>query len=267
MLYVLPWGLFGPKEQGFFNKIISHSFKEIYFDNSWSPIYFSFQVPLVCNLNPRKTKICLFYTSKRKAFERIGPHNENILSLIVGSLQGNGLGEKRNNATRFHIYVAAKNVEYIMWFHKIISINGYCNTNKPKIIKILGKSNKIYYSIKFRTWSFSSQNYIYDEFYNSNIKFIPTYEFLLLHLTPLALAIWIMNDGSKDGSGFRISTNCFKKDEIERQQKVLLDRYNLFCKLRHQKELFILYFPLNDMNLLASIIKPSILPCMLYKLG
>jgi ubiquinol-cytochrome c reductase cytochrome b subunit len=124
------------------------------------------------------------------------------------------------NSTRFHIHASAKNIEYIGWLQKLLSNQGYCNDKKIKLIKQIGKNNKIYYSIKIRTWSFSSWNYIYNEFYSSKIKIVPTYEFLITHLTPLALAIWIMDDGSKDGSGLRISTNCFKKEEILKLQKV-----------------------------------------------
>ena len=221
MLYVLPWGLFGPKEQ-----------------NENLP----FNLP------------------RTKALNRIGPHNENIISIIVGSLLGDGWGEKRIHSTRFHIHASAKNIEYISWLQKILNNHGYCSNKKIKIIKI-------YYSIKIRTWSFSSWNYIYNEFYSSKTKIVPTYEFLITHLTPLALAIWIMDDGSKDGSGLRISTNSFKKEEILRLQKVQLDRYNLSCTIRNQKEQFIIYIPKKEMNLLISIIKPYLVPSMLYKIN
>jgi hypothetical protein len=43
-----------------------------------------------------------------------------------------------------------------MWIHNILAINGYCNNDKPKINKQIGKNDKIYYSIKIRTWSFTS---------------------------------------------------------------------------------------------------------------
>ena len=72
-----------------------------------------------------------------------------------------------------------------------------------------------------------------------------------------------MDDGSKDGSGLRISTNSFKKEEILRLQKIQLDRYNLSCTIRNQKEQFIIYFPKKEMNLLISIIKPNLVPSML----
>ncbi len=230
MLYVLPWGLllFGPKEQN--NNI-------------------PFNLP------------------KTKAFNRIGPHNENILSIIVGSLLGDGWGEKRINSTRFHIHASAKNIEYIGWLQKLLNNQGYCSDKKFKFLKQIGKNNKIYYSIKIRTWSFSSWNYIYDEFYSSKIKIVPSYEFLITHLTPLALAIWIMDDGCKDSSGLRISTNCFKKQDILRLQKVQFDRYNLSCTIRNQKEQFIVYFQKKEMSLLISIIKPYLVPSMLYKIN
>jgi LAGLIDADG DNA endonuclease family len=61
-----------------------------------------------------------------------------------------------------------------MWLHKNIYNLGYCSENKPKLLTQIGKENKKYYSIKFRTWSYSSFNYIYDEFYYNNIKQIPS---------------------------------------------------------------------------------------------
>jgi ubiquinol-cytochrome c reductase cytochrome b subunit len=113
-----------------------------------------------------------------KSSERIGPHNIDVLSILVGSLLGDGWGEKRSNSTRFHIHCSAKNVEYIMWLHKYLSQKGYCSTVKPKILKQIGENGNIYYSIKIRTWSFTSLNYIYDSFYLDMVKVVPSLEFL-----------------------------------------------------------------------------------------
>ncbi len=185
----------------------------------------------------------------------------------IGSLLGDGWAEKRIGATRLHIHASAKNIEYIMWLHKILATHGYCRRAKPKINKQIGKNNNIYYSIKIRTWSFTSQNYIYDAFYKDRIKIIPSYEFLMDHLTPLALAIWIMDDGSKDGSGLRISTNCFKKEEIIILLKVLKDKYDLSANIRQQKLQFVIFIPKIEMVKLNKIIEKHIVKSMLYKLG
>ena len=42
------------------------------------------------------------------------------------------------------------NIEYLMWFHSVLSDNGYCSNKKPELYKIIGKGNKVLftYSIK-----------------------------------------------------------------------------------------------------------------------
>jgi hypothetical protein len=41
-----------------------------------------------------------------------GPHNEEVISLLYGSLLGDCHGEKRGNTTRFQIKQSSINVEY-----------------------------------------------------------------------------------------------------------------------------------------------------------
>jgi hypothetical protein len=46
---------------------------------------------------------------------------------------------------------------------------------KPKFNKQIGKNNKIYFSGKFNTYTFSSLKWFYDLFYlNHDIKDLPT---------------------------------------------------------------------------------------------
>ena len=118
-----------------------------------------------------------FILPKILSINRIGPHNKLIFEILTGSLLGDGWGEKRNNSIRFHIHGSNNNIEYLMWLYKSINNLGYCSNIKPKLITHIGKENKKYYSIKFRTWSFISFNFIYDEFYLNNIKHIPSYNF------------------------------------------------------------------------------------------
>ena len=58
-----------------------------------------------------------FYTKRIAAKERIGPHQEKVISTFVGNLLGDGYMEKRSNATRMHIHMSSRNVEYINWLH------------------------------------------------------------------------------------------------------------------------------------------------------
>jgi hypothetical protein len=106
---------------------------------------------------------------------------------------------------------------------------GYCSDLAPKTITQISSQGKIYYSIKFRTWSFSSFNYIYDLFYKNKVKIVP--KDIGNYLTPLALAIWFMDDGSKHSAGVLLHTNLFSKEEVELLQKVLLSKYGLITTL------------------------------------
>ena len=59
-----------------------------------------------------------FFTCKTSV-ERIGPHNIDIISMIIGSLLGDGHLEKRKQGvgTRLKFEQSSDNVEYLMWFH------------------------------------------------------------------------------------------------------------------------------------------------------
>ena len=116
---------------------------------------------------------CLyFFLLNIRTKNRIGPHNFDILSLIVGSLLGDSNPEKRCNGTRFRIQQEDSNVEYLMWFHKFLAVRGYCNNNKSKLYKRLDINNKIRFYYNINTYTFNSLNWIHDMFYkfNSEIK-------------------------------------------------------------------------------------------------
>ncbi len=107
-----------------------------------------------------------FYTSTIYSKQRIGPHNKNVISMLVVCLLNDSHAEKRNNATRFIIYASSKNVKYINYLHKFFVRNGYCNPENLKLNKQIGKNNKIYFNVKFKTFSFSSLNFLHNAFYN-----------------------------------------------------------------------------------------------------
>ena len=139
---------------------------------------------------------------KIKANLRIGPHNKDILSILFGSLLGDAHAEFRLKGTRITFYQEGSHVSYLIWLHKLISEFGYCNTNLPYITTRLGKKGVVRKIIRFKTWTYSSFNWIHELFYKDGCgacgakkKGVP-YN-IAEYLTPLALAIWIMDDGSK----------------------------------------------------------------------
>jgi len=84
-------------------------------------------------------------SKKLKSFQ--GPHNLNIISLIVGSLLSSSYLEKREHpgnttyatGTRIIFIKYSNNVEYLMWFHSVFALPkaGYCNPKNPKLYKLI----------------------------------------------------------------------------------------------------------------------------------
>jgi hypothetical protein len=99
-------------------------------------------------------------SNKIKSSDKIGPHSLDVISVIVGSMLGNTQLEKRKTGlgTRIIFVQCNNSVEYLVWFHKFFAERGYCNTNKPKLTKIIAKNNKVLYMFRINSYTFSSFN-------------------------------------------------------------------------------------------------------------
>lgn len=99
-----------------------------------------------------------FNKSRTPSLKRIGPHNYNILSILIGSLLGDGHMEKDGNGYRFAFYQSKVNGEYLLWLHQTISNLGYCKLDLPKLQSKKNSSiiGGISYYFRFRTFTFSS---------------------------------------------------------------------------------------------------------------
>lgn len=158
-----------------------------------------------------------------------------------------------------------------MWFHSYFSTRGYCNPKKPILKKRIKKNGEVFFHYRINTYTFSSLNWIHDMFYTkvegNFVKIIPNNieEFL----TPLALAIWFSDDGSKLGKGARIATNCFTLKELIFVSNVLYKKYNLIVTIHSGgiNKGHVLYINSNSMPTFSKLVKPLMLPSLHYKLG
>jgi hypothetical protein len=211
-----------------------------------------------------------FHIEKKiHSHKRIGPHNLDIIEIMIGSLLGDGHLEKRVKGigTRLIVEQTNQNVEYLMWLNKFFYKRGYCTSFKPKIFKRIKKNNVIYYGIKFNTYTFSSLNWLHESFYSkNNIKHLPL-SLLNYYLNSKILAIWFMDDGSKLGSGFKIATNCFKYNELVDLSNLLYNKFNLNCSLHKNKLSWVIYIKKNSAKHFVNLIEPHMLDSMKYKLG
>ena len=218
---------------------------------------------LMCSILP-------FSTPRVHSHKRIGPHNYNILSILIGSLLGDGHMEKYGDGSRFVFYQAKINGEYLLWLHKTISELGYAKTEIPKISIRKGLSEgEFSYYFRFRTFTYSSFNWIYDAFYpGGNRKIIP--QLIESYLSPLVLAIWMMDDGTSfKNKGFKFSTNSFTLNEVQFLCSVLKSKYNLNTAIHKtgQVNQYNIFIPKSSLDDLIKIVKPHFHPTMFYKIS
>jgi hypothetical protein len=93
-----------------------------------------------------------FIIPNTRANKRIGPHNEDIISILVGGLLGD-VGAERNmsGGVRFRYRQSASHKDYLFFLYKYLLARGYCNNNLPLI-----RQYREFYYFAFDTYSFTS---------------------------------------------------------------------------------------------------------------
>lgn len=218
------------------------------------------------------TKASLPFSSpKVLSTKRIGPHSHEVLSILIGSLLGDGYMEKDGHGSRFCFYQKGAHIEYVLWLHRILLEHGYCRENLPqiqsRIIRNGGEATTHYYC-RFRTFTYSSFNWIHEGFYGKKGKVVPT--FVEEYLSPMALAIWIMDDGGWiNNRGIKIGTNCFSLSEVKFLASILEKKYGLKVAIHSAgaTNQYIIYLPKSNLPILIPLIEPHMHPLFLYKLN
>ena len=176
----------------------------------------------------------MFHTRVR-AGNRIGPHHEDVISVIVGSLLGDGYANKRSvEGTRLCYRQSIVHKDYLFWLYEFFYSRGYCSNLEPRMyIRTIKKGEQI-------------EKYI----------------------TPLALAIFIMDDGGWANPGVRIATNNFKLEEVQLLVEIL-KKFNLDCtvqKIKNNNQ-YSIYIKGSSIPTLKKLILFHLHPSMYYKLG
>lgn len=180
---------------------------------------------------------------------------------IVGTLLGDGCLYQDNKRSNYKLSFGQcdKQKEYFDWKIDIM---------KPFIPCFRRSIDKRGNSIMWQCSSISHPdfNQFGDTFYDADRTKIIPFD-LERYLTPLALATWIMDDGSLNAYvNMRICTMSFTEQEHYRLQAHLKNKFNLESKVMGLDNR--LYLSLNKENTqkLSHIIRLHIVPCMSYKI-
>src|SRR3989344_3950922 len=192
-------------------------------------------------------------------------------SLIVGSLLGDGtmrLGEGAINAN-FKVEQGLIQKAYVFWKYKILQPLVFTEPKLSYRYDIVGK--KYPKSWWFRTVRHPVLTEVYQTFYTQSgfrtgRKIVP--ENIVTDLNPLALAVWIMDDGSYSRGKIDISTYSFTLIEIEFLRQMLEEKFNInMSYYRDRDKGYRLYCNMVETQKLIKIIRPYIIPTMMYKIG
>jgi hypothetical protein len=130
-----------------------------------------------------------------------------------------------------------------------------------------GEEETKHYGYEFNTFTFRSFNWIHKMFYKKGKKYVSSK--IENYITPLALAVWIMDDGGWANPGVRIAANSFNLEEVELLVKILTDKFNLNCTIQHLKSVnkYSIYIKGSSIVHLRNVVLPYLHPSMYYKLG
>ena len=187
-----------------------------------------------------------------------------IDEILIGLLLGDVHASKHmTKNTRFLFEQGEVHRDYI--FHLYDIFKDFCKT-EPKITSRLDKrTNKTYSTIKFSTVTSPLFNYYFNLFYVKGIKIIPANLGELI--TTRGLAYWAMDDGNKTGTGFRLNTQSFTKDENLFLIKILKDKFDLDCTLNISNKIqYRIYIKTKSMPKFKELVSPYFHESMMYKI-
>ena len=193
------------------------------------------------------------------------PLNSIHKQIIVGTVLGDGCLHRDTNKSNFKLSFShcEAQAQYFHW--KMLMMDPFINTFSKQIDK---RENSV--MLQTCTITHKEINQFANMFYDKNrIKHIP--DNLDMYLTPLALAIWIMDDGNlNQGCNMRIASMSFTEQENYKLRDYLKRCFDLNSKVMGFKYKCKQYWQicLNKENTqkLSNIIRPHVVDCMKYKI-
>ena len=196
--------------------------------------------------------------------------SENQRALVIGSILGDGnlriVG--RNREANLIIDHGEEQKDYLFWKYKIMK--EWTLTLPKKLSRVYHKDRtRKTISWRFQTISHPDFTNLYRMFYCEGKKIIPKSIEKFLNI-PLTLAVWIMDDGTKSGKSFFISTQNFTRKEQEQLIKCLKENFGIEGRINihsywEGKTLYRIRIKSSSLLRLYKLTAPYILPQFRYK--
>ncbi len=188
--------------------------------------------------------------------------------VIIGSLLGDArlecrsVGLRSPITARLRVHHGEKQKEFVFW--KYDALKNLVSKEPREIKWINPKRSLLEISWYFHTRSSEALGMLHGYFYKNGEKILP--ENIFDFFTPQMMAAWFMDDGSNIGAGFTLSTHSFSREEQMRIAAYLENRYAITATIVKDRAKFKIGVGRNDRDRFVDIVRPFIIPSMIYKI-
>lgn len=206
------------------------------------------------------------HTRAIEAYKRTLELLQEQRDVLVGTLLGDGHLETQDHGRTYRLKIehGLGQRSYVEWLYDVF---------RPWVLtppqeKEQPWRDRVDRKVWFQTVSHPALRFYGQQFYRSRRKVVSK----IIHhmLTPLALAVWFMDDGSVKSSHHRallLNTQAFDRNDLERVRGALRERFSITTTLRRQREGFQIQISSPDVEVFVGIIEPFVLPSLRYKFG
>ena len=189
---------------------------------------------------------------------------ERQKQILDGMLLGDGHLERQRGAltARLKVEHSMTQARYIAW--KYSEWRDWVRT-PPRARERRNRLGTVSTNVGFTTLSHTELESFRQRYYRDRRKVVP--EDLLL--TPLSLAVWFMDDGSRKSSqcrGLYLNSQSFTKAEVDLLRSVLRRDVEIETSVRQQPDGLQIYIPSPSVAEFTAFIAGNVLSSMMYKL-
>jgi hypothetical protein len=180
--------------------------------------------------------------------------------VLTGTLLGDGCLAKHG---RYHrLFVKHKRAHESLALFKYEALRGFISMKPHRFDQRLG--GRRFPCVQFVTRTHPVFSSWHRRFYSSRRKIVPVD--ISRDLSPMALAVWLMDDGAADYAGVTFQTHSFGSEEVDRLAAALRDRFGLTAGVRANRGGSIIYVYAASVSRLREIVAPHLLDDFAYKL-
>ena len=187
----------------------------------------------------------------------LSPDQESVL---IGTVLGDGSLAMHGHHARLHVKHKTAHRALAEFKHETFS--RFTSMALHAFDQRLG--SKQYPCVQFATRTHPVFSAWRRRFYPDGRKQVP--EDIADLLTPLATAVWFMDDGSADHTGVTLQTHSFTLSEVQRLQMALSERFDVEATIRENKGRPIIYVGKHQLPRFVEVVRPFVLKDLEYKL-